>query len=279
MKNHGFSVVPDYHMHTPRCNHATGTIREYALAACEAGLREIGMSDHSPMPNGFDKAWRMDESELASFIAELEAAKAEFAGQLSIKSALEVDFYPGAEPYIEYLAQQYDWDYLMGSVHFIADWGFDNPDEIEKWQGKNMDQVYCDYFALVGESAATGLFDIIGHPDLIKKFGFRPDSPSDLLWEAEEKMLQAVKHADVSLEISSAGLRKPAKEIYPKQSIVQRAASLDIPFAYGSDAHAPEEVGHGMVDCLSSLGACGVTKLSHFKQRKRQIVSFLSEKP
>jgi len=278
MINKRFSVVPDYHMHTPRCNHATGTIREYALAACEAGLAEIGMSDHSPMPNGFDKAWRMDESELASFLTELEAAQAEFKGSLVIKSALEVDFYPGAEPYIEYLSQQYDWDYLMGSVHFIDGWGFDNPDELDQWQGKDVNQAYADYFDLVAQSAATSLFDIIGHPDLIKKFGFRPDAKSDALLAAESKMLKTVQQADVALEISSAGLRKPAQEIYPEQSIVAQAASLNISFAYGSDAHAPAEVGHAMRDCLSCLQGVGIDEIATFTKRKREMMSFYKGK-
>ncbi|MDQ6978216.1 MAG: histidinol-phosphatase HisJ family protein, partial [Ghiorsea sp.] len=229
-----FLSVPDYHMHTPRCNHAKGTIVEYAQAAVDVGLSEIGMSDHSPMPNGFDKAWRMDESELDSFLAELEAAQQQFHGQLVIKAALEVDYYQGAEDYIQFLADYYDWDYLMGSVHFIGDWGFDNPDEVFRFETCDIEQAYCDYFKQVELSAACGLFDIIGHPDLIKKFGYRAPQDSEAVFEAENAMLQAAKKADVALEISSAGLRKPVKEIYPHPSIVQRACALDIPFAYGS---------------------------------------------
>lgn len=262
-------MVPDYHMHTPRCNHASGTIIEYCQAAVAAGLEEIGMSDHSPMPNGFDKAWRMDESELASFIAELQAAQALFTGKLRIKSALEVDFYPGAEPYAAYLAEQFSWDYLMGSVHFIGDWGFDNPDAISQWESKDIDQVYCEYFELVAQSAATGFYDIIGHPDLIKKFGHRASGRSRKVEIAEDYMLKAVKAADVALEISSAGLRKPVAEIYPHPRIVAKAAALNIPFAFGSDAHSPAEVGHGMNACLSLLTSLGVSEVATFTQRQR----------
>jgi len=266
--------VPDYHMHTPRCNHAKGTIAEYAQAAVDTGLKEIGMSDHSPMPNGFDAAWRMDESELDSFLEELQAAQVKFKGQLVIKAALEVDYYPGAEDYIQFLADYYDWDYLMGSVHFIGDWGFDNPNEVARFETCDIEQAYCDYFKLVELSASCGLFDVIGHPDLIKKFGYRAPAGSSLVFDAENKMLEAVKEADIALEISSAGLRKPVKEMYPHASIVKRAVNLNIPFAYGSDAHSPAEVGHAMDDCLTVLQGFGATQVSQFTKRERMMLDF-----
>ena len=267
-------TVPDYHMHTPRCNHAVGSISEYAQAAVNLGLTEIGISDHSPMPNGFDKAWRMDESELDSFIAELEEAERDFKDELIIKSALEVDYYLGAEQYITFLSQYYDWDYLMGSVHFIEDWGFDNPDALEMWESCDVEQAYCDYFKLVEQSAQSGLFDSIGHPDLIKKFGHKVEGGSQRVEEAENRMLQAVKRADVALEISSAGLRKPVKEIYPHSRIVQKAAALGIPFVYGSDAHSPTEVGYAMSDCLALLKKYGVKEVATFSKRRRVMKSF-----
>ncbi len=270
-----FYKAPDYHMHTPRCNHAIGTIAEYAQAACEAGLTEIGMSDHSPMPGGFDKAWRMDESELASYIAELEEAKTEFKGRLNIKAALEVDYYPGAEEYIRHLSQRYEWDYLMGSVHYIGEWAFDNPDEIETWEQCDIEQAYCDYFKLVEQSAASGLFDTIGHPDLVKKFGYHVQGKSQRVDEAENAMLQAVKNADTALEISSAGLRKPVAEIYPHERIIAKAAKLQIPFTYGSDAHAPTEVGHAMRECLALLHRNGISKVATFAKRQRTMQTFL----
>ena len=264
-------------MHTPRCNHAKGTIIEYAQAAVDAGLTEIGMSDHSPMPNGFDAAWRMDESELDSFLEELEAAQTKFKGVLTIKAALEVDYYVGAEDYIQFLADYYDWDYLMGSVHFIGEWGFDNPDEAYRFETCDIEQAYCDYFKLVELSAACGLFDIIGHPDLIKKFGYRAPKGSKTVFETENQMLQAVKQADVALEISSAGLRKPVKEMYPHKGLVERAVALNIPFAYGSDAHSPAEVGHAMDECLGVLQGIGINQVSQFSKRQRQMFDFKAE--
>ena len=267
-----YQPVPDYHMHTPRCNHATGSVADYAAAAVAAGLQEIGMSDHSPMPGGFDKAWRMDRSELDGYVQEIEQARDAFAGRLEIRTGLEADFFPGCEGYLEEMIDAYDWDYIIGSIHYIGDWPFDNPDYIDSWENRSVDEAYCDYFDLVARSAATGLFDIIGHPDLIKKFGHRPTAGSELVARAEEAMLRAVLASGAALEISSAGLRKPVGEIYPHSRIVGRAAELGIPFAFGSDAHAPGEVGHGMDACLAMLENSGIREIAGFKGRQRRMI-------
>lgn len=266
-----FSPVPDYHMHTPRCNHATGSVHDYAQAAVDAGLKEIGMSDHSPMPGGFDKPWRMDRSELEHYLDEVERARDAFADRLTIRVGLEADFHPGTESYVAAMIASYDWDYVIGSVHYIDDWGFDNPDCMHIWDHWRNEDAYLAYFERVGASAATGMFDIIGHPDLIKKFGHRAPEHSQAVIQAEETMLQAVLASGAALEISSAGLRKPVGEIYPQHRIVRKAAELGIPFAFGSDAHAPVEVGHGMDQCLNELWTVGVRDIAAFAARQRRM--------
>jgi len=262
-----FDPVPDYHMHTPRCNHATGTVLEYAEAAIAAGLTEIGMSDHSPMPGGFDKAWRMDRAELVHYLTEVEQARDLLSDRLTIRIGLEADFHPGTEAWVEEMIACYDWDYVIGSVHYIGDWGFDNPDCIQIWDTWKIDDAYIAYFELVAQSAASGMFDIIGHPDLIKKFGHRASLNNTAVHQAEEAMLQAILKSGAALEISSAGLRKPISEIYPHHRIVGRAAELGIPFVFGSDAHAPVEVGHGMDQCLAMLASFGINDIAGFEHR------------
>ncbi len=264
-----FHPVPDYHMHTPRCNHAVGSVEDYAAAAHAAGLDEIGMSDHSPMPNGFDAAWRMRGEELDDYLREVARARARWAGRLAIRIGLEADFHPGSEDYVAAMIAGYDWDFVIGSVHFIGDWGFDNPDYLAEWERRDIEQAWCDYFELVAASIESDMFDIIGHPDLIKKFGHRPSPPARRAEQAIERMLQTARRHEACLEISSAGLRKPVGEIYPAEAIVARAAALGIPFAFGSDAHAPGEVGHGMDDCLALLWRHGVREIATFENRRR----------
>ena len=268
-----FKPVPDYHMHTPRCNHATGAVADYAEAAIAAGLTEIGISDHSPMPGGFDKAWRMARSEMENYLAEVEQARDRYADRLIIRIGLEADFHPGTEPYVEEMIAAYDWDYVIGSVHYIGDWGFDNPDCIGTWNDWRIEDAYIAYFDLVANSAATGMFDIIGHPDLIKKFGHRAHADNLDVQQAETAMLQAVLQSGAALEVSSAGLRKPVAEIYPHRRIIGRAAALGIPFAFGSDAHSPVEVSHGMTQCLTELTSVGIDQVASFRQRQRKMVA------
>jgi len=267
-----YQPVPDYHMHTPRCNHAVGEVREYAEMAIQRGLKEIGMSDHSPMPDGFDAAWRMDASELPDYLREVESVRDEFASKLSVRVGLEADFHPGTEDAVQTMIDGYAWDYVMGSVHYIGDWAFDNPDEAHRWQEMSVEDAYCDYFDLVARSASTGMFDMIGHPDLIKKFGQRAPEGSMRVDKAESLMLEAVKASDTVLEISSAGLRKPVGEIYPHTKIVEKAAAMGIDFCFGSDAHAPVEVGHGMDACLDVLQSYGVHEVVAFEKRQRRMI-------
>ncbi|MDX8411959.1 MAG: histidinol-phosphatase HisJ [Mariprofundaceae bacterium] len=267
-----YQPVPDYHMHTPRCNHAIGTVQEYAAAALRLGLSEIGMSDHSPMPGGFDKEWRMPRTDLPDYLREVEQMRDQYASRLTVRIGLEADFHPGTENYVQEMIGAYDWDYVIGSVHYIGEWGFDNEDNLDQWHGRDVEDAYCAYFDLVAQSAETGMFDIIGHPDLIKKFCHRPPPGSARVAAAEEAMLQAVKQAGCALEISSAGLRKPVGEVYPHGRILARAIELEIPFAFGSDAHAPGEVGHAMHTCLAMLEACGASEVVAFRQRKRSTI-------
>jgi len=268
-----YQPIPDYHMHTPRCNHAVGEVREYAEMAIQRGLKEIGMSDHSPMPDGFDAAWRMDAMELPDYLREVESVRDKFASKLSVRVGLEADFHPGTESAVQAMIDGYAWDYVMGSVHYIGDWAFDNPDEEKRWKQVNVEDVYCDYFDLVARSAATGMFDVIGHPDLIKKFGQRAPEGSARVDRAESLMLEAVKASGMVLEISSAGLRKPVREIYPHTRIVEKAALMGISFCFGSDAHAPVEVGYGMDACLDMLQLYGIHEVVAFEKRQRRMVA------
>jgi len=263
-------------MHTPRCNHASGSVLDYAQSALAQGMREIGISDHAPMPAGYDPEWRMRREELADYCSEVEQVAGQLRSELTIRLALEADFYPGAEPWLRELSAAHDWDYWIGSVHYVGDWGFDNPDLLHQWHGREIEQAYCDYFALVAASAESRLFEIIGHPDLIKKFGHRPPAGSRKVAQAEMAMLEAVRDAGCALEISSAGLRKPVGEIYPHARIIAEAAKLGIPFAYGSDAHAPQEVGHAMHSCQTLLAACGVRDVASFCQRQRNMLPIVA---
>lgn len=229
----------DSHLHTPLCGHATGHPREYAQAALQAGLTGITFTDHIPMPAWYDAAWRMRRDQLAQYVDMVRGVQAEFAGQLDIGLGLEADFHPGTERYVEEVLAEHDWDYVIGSVHYLGAWGFDNPEFVEEYGRRDLGQLYRHYYALVEGAVRCGLFDAIGHLDLPKKFGHRdPDSRAGL------RVLDSVAALGLSLDYNTAGERRPVAEAYPSPALLEAAAERGIPLVLGSDAHRPAEVGY-----------------------------------
>lgn len=168
------SLPADYHMHTPLCRHAVGEPFELAAQAVKVGLQEIGFSDHNPMPRDDFDEWRMKDSELAAYVPKVERARREFPN-LTIKLAMEVDYLPGQEQWIRELAARYPWDYFIGSVHYVSEsWAIDSPQQLSEWRQRNPFEVWTKYFERLAMAAQSGLFQIIGHADLCKKFCFYP---------------------------------------------------------------------------------------------------------
>ncbi len=168
------SLPADYHMHTPLCRHARGEPEEYVKRALELGLQEIGFSDHAPMPQDDFDNWRMNDDKLDEYVAKVRQVQKDFP-QLAIRLALEVDYLPGYEDWIRGLAARHPWDYFIGSVHYVSDsWAIDDPQKLSEWKHRDAGEVWTVYFERLTAAAETGLFEIIGHADLPKKFGHQP---------------------------------------------------------------------------------------------------------
>lgn len=230
----------DYHMHTPLCGHAEGKPEEYAQAAVDKGLTEIGFSDHAPLVTYHIPDVCMTNEQLPLYQQMITDAREKFAGKLKIKIALEADFIPGWEKQTRAILDAYPYDYVIGSVHFIDGWCFDNPDELEKWDKVNVDEVYRRYYQLLQKAAQSKLFNVMGHVDLVKKFGHRPKN--DLRAEINATA-RAFKENGVAIEINTSGLRKPVKEIYPSADALTIYQKAGVEITFGSDAHRPSEVG------------------------------------
>lgn len=242
----------DSHLHTPLCGHATGHPREYAQAALDAGLAGLCFTDHTPMPAWYDAPWRMRLEQLQEYVDDVRAVQDEFKGKLEVRLGLEADYHPGTEGYVEQVLALHDWDYVIGSVHYLGAWGFDNPEFEEEYERRNLHELYRDYYALVEAAARTRLFDSLGHLDLPKKFGHRdPDGYAAL------HALDVVADLRVSLDFNTAGWRKPVAEAYPAPDLTRAAAERGIPFVLGSDAHHPGEVGHRFTDALKQIHDVG----------------------
>jgi len=258
-------LPPDYHMHTPLCRHAVGEPVDYARRALEVGLTEIGFSDHSPMRRDDFDNWRMKFSELDEYVEKVRRAQKEFP-QLTIRLALEVDYLPGHEDWIRELATRHSWDYFIGSVHYVSEtWDIDNPAKLSEWKSRDTFEVWTAYFERLTMAAASGLFEIIGHADLPKKFGHRPTQDCTPLYE---KFLTAAKQHNCALDINTAGLRKDCQEIYPSREILRLAFAKGVPITFGSDAHAPGEVGLDFAEAIQLTREVGYTHSNRFAGRK-----------
>ncbi len=254
----------DYHTHTPLCKHASGEPEAYAARAVERGLREIGFSDHSPMPPDYDPDWRMSYEQYAAYVGLVERCRKSWP-QLSIKLGIEADYHPGTEAFVGKILREYPFDYVIGSIHYLGDWGFDNPELAHRFEGQDLHELYARYYALVEGLAGTGLFDILGHPDVIKKFGHRPSRD----WEPlERRALVAVAKAGMALDVNTSGLRRPAKEIYSSPRMLRTARELGIGITFGSDAHEPKHVGEAFGEAVAAVKAAGYSSYRIYTQRR-----------
>jgi len=263
-------ILPaDYHMHTPLCRHAAGEPVEYARHALSLGLTEIGFSDHSPMPQDDFDSWRMFDRQLDEYVAKVRLAQQTFP-ELTIRLALEVDYLPGHEGWIRQLAARHPWDYFIGSVHYVSEtWDIDNPAKLSEWKKRDPFEVWQVYFDRLTAAAASGLFEIIGHCDLPKKFGIRPVQDCTPLYD---RFLTAVAQAGCAIELNTAGLRKDCREIYPARNVLELAFQKNVPITFGSDAHAPDEVGMAFAEAVSLAQGAGYTKALRFEQRRARTV-------
>ena len=257
-------------MHTPLCRHATGAPGEYAKHALELGITEIGFSDHSPMRRDDFDNWRMRFDQLDEYVAEVRAAREKYP-QLTIRLALEVDFLPGHEDWIRELAARHPWDYFIGSVHYVSDsWAIDDPQKLSEWNNRDSFEVWSAYFDRLTMAAESKLFEIIGHADLPKKFGHRPNRDCKPLFE---KFLVAAKKSGCSIELNTAGLRKDCREIYPSRQILELAFQKGVPITFGSDAHAPGEVGMNFTEAVQLALNTGYRQCCQFSRRECHLIN------
>jgi histidinol-phosphatase (PHP family) len=268
----------DYHVHTARCGHAVGAMERYVEHAIEAGLTELGFSDHLFMywlpPNRRDPELGMAEWEHDFYIEDVERCRARYASDITIRLSTEADFIPGHEAELESILRRYDWDYVIGSVHFIDGWGFDDSRYLANYAAWDIDALYARYFDLVGASAETGLFDTVGHADLIKKFGHRPNADQSSPYA---RVADRLAKAGVAVEVNTGGLRKPVAEMYPHPDLLRACHAAGVQTTLGSDAHAPTEVAADLASATDLLRSVGYASFICYEQRKRTEVLLLEE--
>lgn len=256
----------DLHNHTPLCNHAEGTPEAYVQAAIAAGVDVFGFSDHAPMD--FDPKYRMSFKQMLQYRDDVLHVKRKYADQIEVLFGYEVDYLPG---HMDARILDADVDYLIGSVHFIEEWGFDNPEFIGRYEHEDINVIWQRYFDLIEAMAHSKLFDIVGHLDLIKVFKFLPSNPVE---QIASKALDAIADAGMCIEINVAGYRKPVQEAYPSKTLLEMAFARAIPITFGSDAHTPSQVGLYYDDAAALARSVGYSEARFYRKRKAQLVKF-----
>jgi histidinol-phosphatase (PHP family) len=256
----------DLHNHTTLCNHATSSMEEYILKAIENKIDIYGFSDHAPM--NFDKKYRMNIEKRSFYEKTALDLKEKYKKNIKILLAYEVDYLNG---YILDDIIKSDVDYLIGSVHFINKWGFDNPQFINRYKNQDIDKIWEDYFDIITNLAKSNLFDIVGHLDLIKVFNFIPKKD---IKKIVYLSLQEIKRSNMVIEINSSGFLKPIKEQYPSKDILQLAYELDIPITFSSDAHHLKYIGNNYSKVVKLAKEVGYSKCAIFEKRERALVNF-----
>ena len=258
----------DLHNHTTLCNHAEGTIEEYVQKAIELGIDFYGFSEHAPMKN-FEDGYRLIIEKKDFYEASILEIKKKYENQINILLGYEVDFINGDYILDEVINSKVD--YLIGSVHYLGKWGFDNPEFIAEYKNRDINKIWEDYFYAIKLMAKSCKFDIVGHLDLIKIFNYLPTKDISII---AKDVIAEIKKSNMVVEINAAGFRKPINEQYPSQKILEMLFELDIPITFSSDAHSVEQIGFKYEDAINLARKIGYSKCALFKNRDIQLVTF-----
>jgi histidinol-phosphatase (PHP family) len=254
----------DYHIHTALCGHASGTVDELVESAVQKGFSHVGIADHSPLLFAEIPGLAMSTGELPAYVDEVLEAKERYRGRIEVRLGIEADYHLPTQQERTAMLSEYPFDYIIGSVHVLGDWVFDSPVEVDRYEEIDLDDFYREYFAELTAMVRTGFYDIVGHPDLAKKFDKRPAIDLSPLYR---EVLHAMKEQGICYEVNTAGLRWPARELYPEEPFVHMASELGVPVTLGSDAHSPEDIGRDFDKALDMLREAGYRSVATFEGR------------
>jgi histidinol-phosphatase (PHP family) len=271
-------MLSDYHLHLRPDGHdarpdqyfTAGNVERYRAAADSRGIAELGVSEHVYRFEQVLDVWR--HPFWVSYARDdLDAYCAFVREQTDLRLGIEADFVPGAEDRMASLLQARDFDYVIGSVHFIRDGAVDM-DDYSVWDsGRSVEQIWRRYFQTIAEAARSGLFDVLAHPDLVKVWGAQRPRPEGDLRRFYELAIDGIAESGIAVELSTAGLRKHVHELYPAPAFLEMCVEAGTPVALSSDAHAPEDVGADYDQALELLDSLGVGELCVFERRERRL--------
>ena len=242
----------------------------YREVATERGVEVLGVSEHvyrfrealSVWDHPF---WRQNA------LDDLDGYCAFVREETSLSLGIEADFVPGTEDRMANLLDERGFDYVLGSIHFLSERALDMRGEWDVWNRGDPEKVWRRYFEMLGEAARSGLFDVLAHPDLVKVWGSEAPAPEGDLRRFYDLAMDGIAESDVAIEVSTAGLRKPAGEIYPAPAFLEMCLEAGRPVALSSDAHVPGDLAFRYDEALELLESAGVTELAVFERRERRL--------
>src|SRR3954452_15835911 len=269
-------MLTDYHLHLRPDDEGssferyftTENVERYLAAAAAAGIEQRGVSEpHYRFLHGLD-LWQ-HPLWVENAVDDIDAY-CEFVRGTPLRLGVECDHVPGAEERIAALLESREFDYVVGSVHFVGegDAAVDH-DGFDVWEGGgDADEIWRRYFEALATCARSGLYDILAHPDLVKVWGRSRPMPDRDLRAFYEPAVEAIAESGIAVEISTAGLRKPVGESYPARAFAEMCVEAGAAFALSSDAHLPEQVGFGYEQAIDFLAELGVGELCVFEGRR-----------
>jgi histidinol-phosphatase (PHP family) len=271
-------MLTDYHVHlrpdeveAPAEDfYSAANAERYRTVAGERGIEELGVSEHVYRFAAALDVWQ--HPFWRSYARDDIDAYCEFVRQeTDLRLGIEADFVAGAEDRMATLLEARDWDYVVGSVHFLRDEAVDGAD-YDVWDtAREPDAVWRRYFETLGEAARSGLFDILAHPDLVKVWGPERPRPEGDPRRFYELAMEGIAESGIAVEVSTAGLRKPVGEIYPAADFLRWCLEAGCPVALSSDAHVPDQLGYRYQDAVELLEGLGVRELCVFERRRRRL--------
>lgn len=270
----------DYHIHTAVTVDANATEEECCQQAIALGLREIAFTNHLMLT---EPDYFISPEDLVDHWAQIQLCQERYP-QLTIRVGLEIDYYEGREDDIAATIQRYEdligrrFDFILGAIHHLNGVFFGpSRNAPALFNNQEAQNIYHDYFGLMVKAVRSGFFDVMAHPDLIKKYTGRlhPPVPFDRYRAPAESFIKSLLEVEVGIEVNTSGLRRPVGEIYPSDQLLSLYLSeaedrgIEPIITLGSDAHRLENVGARLSEGIMALQRVDHNTITLFERRER----------
>lgn len=252
----------DLHMHT-QFSDGKDIHSDHIQVAKQKGITIMGFADHICLK---DVKWALPLDKVNQMTTILDQLKKQ-TKELKLLYGVEFDYFPDREKELSQLINSLPIDYAIGSVHFIGDWNYDT--SREGYTNWDIDALYHRYFEIVKQAAQSGLFDVLAHLDLIKKFEIWPSSDMESLYR---EVVKVIAKSDVAVELNTSGVDRPCGEFFPNDQILKLLCEYNVPISMGSDAHRKEQVGRYFDEGLNLLNKIGFNEIVYFEKRERKSI-------